>query len=64
MIEFLLSATLSCQDGRAIIARIEKQDNMSELIKNDVINEIKLVMNCDYDYQEMDERSKGKTLPL
>ena len=47
MIEFLLSASISCLDGWAIIDRVKKQEYLSPQDKKEIIHEIKRVMDCD-----------------
>ena len=47
MIEFLLSASISCADGWAIIDRVKKQEYLSPQDKKEIIHEIKKVMDCD-----------------
>ena len=41
MIEFLLYANMSCTDASEMLGRVRKADNVSELIKNEVIETVK-----------------------
>lgn len=47
MISFLLAASIPCMDGWAIIDRVQKQEYLSPKDKEEIIVEIKEVMDCD-----------------
>ncbi|MEK9912438.1 MAG: hypothetical protein VW580_00825 [Flavobacteriaceae bacterium] len=41
MIEFLLYASMTCTDASELLARVRQHDNVSELIKQEVIETVK-----------------------
>lgn len=47
MISFLLAVSIPCMDGWAIIDRINKSEYLSPSDKEEIIVEIKQVMDCD-----------------
>ena len=47
MIDFLLSASISCADGLAMIDRVKKHEFLIAQDKREIIHELKQVMDCD-----------------
>ena len=45
LIESLLSTTLACQQADALMLRIERHENLPEMVKNELIETVKESIN-------------------
>ena len=44
MLQILLSATLSCSDGYAIMSRVKNNDNLDSFVRKELVEEIRIAM--------------------
>lgn len=44
MLQILLSATLSCSDGYALMSRVKNNDNLEPFLRRELVEEIRIAM--------------------
>lgn len=47
MLQILLSASISCSEGYALMSRVKNNDNLDSFIRNELVEEIRIAMPKD-----------------
>ncbi len=47
LIEVLLSTALTCQEADALMLRIERHENLPEMVKNELVETVKELINSE-----------------